>query len=153
MKIFIQLPKSIISLDIEDDCTINEVKDKIKPKLNIDNNHRFYLFKGGLLRDDKHLSDYNIEDGNTLTSSIKSLPIRKILKISIKTLCGKNTSLKVKPSNKISEIKSLYQDEEGIPTFLQKYFYKGNELKDNKTLAECNIKSNTQINMVIKYRQ
>ena len=153
MKIFIQLPKSIISLDIEDDCTINEVKDKIKPKLNIDSNHRFYLFKGGLLRGDKHLSDYNIEDGNTLTSSIKSLPIRKILQISIKTLCGKSISLKVKPTNKISEIKCLYQDEEGIPTYIQKYFYKGCELKDNKTLAECNIENDSEINLVIKYRQ
>ena len=153
MKIFIQLPKSIISLDIEGDCTINEVKDKIKHKLNIDSNHHFHLFKGGLLRGDKHLSDYKIEDGNTLTSSIKSLPNSKIVKISIKTLCGKNIPLKVKLTNKISDVKSLYQDEEGIPTYLQKYFYKGYELKDNKTLAECNIESDSEINLVIKYRR
>ena len=39
------------------------------------------------------------------------------------------------------------------PTYIQKYFYKGCELKDNKTLAECNIENDSEINLVIKYRQ
>ncbi len=60
MKIFIQFPQNIISVDLDGDNTINEVKNKIKSKLNLDSNHHLYLFKGGLLQDYKHLSDYKI---------------------------------------------------------------------------------------------
>ena len=67
------------------------------------------------------------------------------MKIFIKYLTGKIISLNAEPTDTILCVKAIIHNIEGIPSYHQKLIYNGNELKDGKTLAECNIQNESTL--------
>ena len=134
--------------------SILKVKEKIN---NIENFENCLLIYNGttILNDDKTFYDYNIIDDATL----HVLETEKEISIDINQKIRINFHLKdyleqghwilddVYPSYTILKIKNILQKKEGIQADKYHYFYKRQELKDNKTLADYKIINDSTINM------
>ncbi|KAJ6802757.1 uncharacterized protein M6B38_191400 [Iris pallida] len=69
----------------------------------------------------------------------------------IKTV--QTVALKVKKSDTIHELKTKFQSVEGVSAKLQELFLSGNHLKDNKMLADYNIRDGSTINLHVRMGQ
>ena len=72
------------------------------------------------------------------------------MQIFIKTLTGKIVTLEVEPSDTIENVKLNFQNKEGY--FPEKIIYAGIQLKDNRTLADYNIKKESTLHHVLRLR-
>ena len=151
MQIFVMWDEKINSFEVKPDFTVKLLKEKIKEKLNIEINEQTLLFKGGILKDNISLFQYDIQEGNVLTL-FTYLPIKveesELLHLTIKTLTGKEIPLTVDPSLTIQKLKCEIQDKEGIPPEQQRIIFAGAQLEDSRTLASYNIKTGSNFNLI-----
>ena len=151
MKIIINYAENMVPLDISGDSFIWTIKEKLRYVLNIEPQNQFYFFKGGILRDNKCLSNYNIQEGNIITL-YTYLPESKKMEITIKTLTGKEYTLNVEPSNRVVDVKFMIEKKESLIIDKQRLIYEGIQLDDNRTLADYKIGSNAVLNLVLRLR-
>ena len=151
MKIIINYAENMVPLDISGDSFIWTIKEKLRYVLNIEPQNQFYFFKGGILRDNKCLSSYNIQEGNIITL-YTYLPESKKMEITIKTLTGKEYTLNVEPSNRVVDVKFMIEKKESLIIDKQRLIYEGIQLDDNRTLADYKIGSNAVLNLVLRLR-
>lgn len=62
------------------------------------------------------------------------------MKIHIKTLTNKSTTLTVSEDDTITKVKSLYQDKTGIPPKQQKLLFEGFKLEEGKTVDDYSVR-------------
>ena len=122
MKIIINYAENMVPLDISGDSFIWAIKEKLRYVLNIEPQNQFYFFKGGILRDNKCLSNYNIQEGNIITL-YTYLPESKKMEITIKTLTGKEYTLNVEPSNRVVDVKFMIEKKESLIIDKQRLIY------------------------------
>jgi uncharacterized ubiquitin-like protein YukD len=73
--------------------------------------------------------------------------------IHIKTMTGKLVPIQASPSETIAIIKLRYQDSEGVPPDQMRLITKGEELKDEATLADSGIKDGDTLHLMLRLRQ
>ena len=77
---------------------------------------------------------------------------KKTMQIFIKTLKGETFTLDVEPNYTIEQVKEILQHKNGLPPDNQRLIFKGRQLEDEKRLADCNVKKEDTLHLVLRLK-
>ena len=169
MKINVQIYKGgeTISMSATSMDSIQTIKEKISEKSGIPIERQRLLFLGKPLENKETLSSYKISSSATLMleqkqpaedfSFLELVEIRDGAKdfqdqygfgVDVRMPSGITITLKVKASYTIGSIKNEITNNKGIPSDRQKIKFAGQELKDDRSLADYNIPKKALLHVV-----
>ncbi|CAF4126731.1 unnamed protein product [Rotaria magnacalcarata] len=144
MPIFVKtLTKNIITLDVNPNDTIENVKAIIQAEEGIPLDEQRLIFTDKQLENDQTLSYYNIQKDATLY-----LVLSNEILIFVKTRDEKTIRLIVQSGSAIEDVKDKIQDEEHIPSDQQRLIYAGEELIDRRTLSEYSVQEKSILELL-----
>lgn len=74
------------------------------------------------------------------------------MQVFVKTITNRSITLNVESSTKISEVKELINNKEGIPVQEIRLLYSGKQLEDTHTLNDYNVQNESTLHMVLRLK-
>ena len=132
--------KKTITLEVEPDHSIKTVKSLIQNKQGIPSDQQCLMFAGIELEDSGTLNDYRISKESTLDLILK-------IDVRLKMSTGKLLLLELKSTDTVRDVKDKIHVKEGILPDRQRLMFDGKKLEDSCSVGECNIQSNSILNI------
>ena len=142
--------EKIIPLDVNLSKTINYIKEMIQLKDKIDISHQKLKYNKIELEDNKTLKDYNINNGEIIENIFKSNGNTE--QYFVRTLDGKKITIVANIIDTIENVKEMIYEQLDIPIKDQRLIYAGQQLDDNMTLEDYNIKKESTMHLVTRLR-
>ncbi|KAJ4777203.1 Polyubiquitin [Rhynchospora pubera] len=136
--------EKIIPFMVESKQTVGRLKEMIQDAECISIDDMSLKFDDKELGNSQTLAQCNIQEDSTLV-----VCSREDIKIYIDTWEGKTIILDTKKSEKISNLKRIISDQEGIALRNQNLIFDGNRLDDNCILADCDIQNGSKLKLVL----
>ena len=140
--------KNIIIKVKETDNILN-IKKEIQKKISINIENQQLFFGEKELEDNKTIFDYEIKNESKMYLEVINV---KEFQIFVKTLTGKTLHFDVYPIFTVEILKELIFNQEGIPENQQRIIFAGRQLKDNRTLKDYNIQSESTLHLFLRLR-
>ncbi|XP_056845754.1 polyubiquitin-like [Raphanus sativus] len=151
MRIFLLVDKTI-TLYVRRSDTIGNVKAMIQEERGILSDKQMLSFFGIMMEDNRTLGDYYIERDSILHLVIRPGGVMRIF-VFVKTLIGVGvtTTLHVRSSDTIGDVKAMIQRMEGIPSDQQRLVFVGyHDMEDHLTVSDCNIQEYSTLHLVLR---
>ncbi|KAF7152014.1 hypothetical protein RHSIM_Rhsim01G0277400 [Rhododendron simsii] len=148
IKLLVNIPSNVKTIELEAKTTetVENIKLLIQTKEGI-LSEQFTLFhKGELLEDNRTLTSLGIQSESMLYLVLKP---RDVVSVSVKMQSGEILKLKVKVLQTVQDLKAIVQSMVGFVAGVVDLTYAGKLLEDSKTLACCNIKENSLLEMLL----
>ena len=152
LKIFVQvMSQEIITLEVDSSDTIANLKEKIKDKKGFPGEQQRLFFQTKKLKDDRTVSDYNIQNKSTLNLLLQ-VPAEQMYRLEVTILMEgrKRVTLALNAIDSILELKRKIKDVTGVPRHKQSLSCAGIELENERTISAYNIRNKSFINLVVK---
>ncbi|KAK0667602.1 ubiquitin-related domain-containing protein [Cercophora samala] len=72
--------------------------------------------------------------------------------VKVRTLTGKEIELNVEGADKVSKIKELVEEKEGIPPVQQRLIFGGKQMTDDKTADDYGLEGGATLHLVLALR-
>jgi ubiquitin C len=157
-----------LEIIITPESNVSAVKEKIETILGVRTEHQRLLFSGQYLRDEKALSEYDLQHRNTILLSVLPMgnqrpataavttpaqaDIKKEVQIFVKTLNGKTIALMVNTGDNVDTLMAKVEQRTHIPAAEQRLLYGGKQLELGKLLADYNITKESTLHLVLRLR-
>lgn len=139
MQIFIKSGSNkTLLLDVTNNDTIADIKDKVHAKEAIPYEYQRYSFAGKFLEDFRTLSSYSIIKNSTLCLSLQLNGGSLII---VKEVTGRIHQVEADCNETLMDIKLKLMHLTGYSMESQKLIFQGAILRDGETLSECGIES------------
>ncbi|XP_068697734.1 polyubiquitin-B-like [Montipora foliosa] len=137
----------LLTLKVEPDDLIENVKVKIQDEVGIFPDEQELLYHGRKLENGRTLRYYNIQKEFTLT-------VVSVMEIYVDIPSTEETiTLAIKSSDAIRDLKNKIQDQKGIQAEEQILMFNSEELKDRCSVADCNIQNGSLLSLVVRERR
>lgn len=146
-----------IRVDVSPANTVSAVKKAVEAAQVIGANLQRLSYGGRLLRDDRRLGDYQIDNTSTLQMwwckctacrATSAETTFDTIQIHVSTHADKNLTITVSRNSTIFAVKTKVRDEDGPPASRQRLLFNDEELQNGKTLLDYNIGKDSQLQMV-----
>ena len=150
MQIFLKtLTGRTMTLNVEANDTIEEVKRRITEKEGIPVGEQRLIFGGKNLESERTIADYNIQKESTIHLILR---LRGGMQVFVKTLTGRTMTIDVEATDSITSIKEKITNREGIPATEQRLIFGGKQLENERTIADYNIQKESTLYLVLRLR-
>ena len=78
--------------------------------------------------------------------------VPEILEVYVRTLTGKTITLRLHTTSTLEEVKGSIEISEGIPRQQQRLIFEGQQLEDDRTVGDYNIKPASELHLVLRLR-
>ena len=136
--------KRAFTLAVNCSDSIENVKQKIKPKSGIPVEQQHLSLAGRELKNELALSDYDVNSRPVL---LLNETRSRCIEIFVEVPTGKTVALEVDPNDFIDDVKMKIQDKEGIPPQSQNLILNGKNLEDGRSVSYYKIQGKSILHL------